>query len=118
VQRFLAPAAFLAAATVAVVLVRSGLEAGDSPANATGSIPTVPLKHIVTTTPPTTTAKRKTKTTKTRPKPAGRRFWTVRAGDTFAVISSQTGVPIVTIQQLNPNVASTSLFIGQKLRLR
>jgi hypothetical protein len=27
-------------------------------------------------------------------------------------------VPVATLQQLNPNVKSTSLFIGQKLRLR
>jgi LysM repeat protein len=42
----------------------------------------------------------------------------VRAGDTFAVISAQTGVPMATIQQLNPTVKSTSLFIGEKLRIR
>jgi LysM repeat protein len=46
------------------------------------------------------------------------RFWTVQAGDTFGVISSKSGVPVATIQKLNPNVKSTSLFIGQKLRLR
>jgi LysM repeat protein len=42
----------------------------------------------------------------------------VQAGDTFGVISSKSGVPVATIQRLNPNVKSTSLFIGQKLRLR
>jgi LysM repeat protein len=114
-QRFLAPAAFLAAATIAVVLVRSGLEAGDSPANTSVSVPTAPLKHIVTRTARTTTAKAKPKK---KPKPSGQRFWTVQAGDTFGVISSKTGIPAATIQKLNPNVASTSLFIGEKLRLR
>jgi LysM repeat protein len=112
-QRFLAPAAFLLAATIAIVLVRSGLEAGDSPVRAPVSVPTVPLKHIVTGTRPTTTARAKTK-----PRPAGQRFWTVKAGDTFGVISSSTGVPVATLQQLNPKVRSTSLFIGEKLRVR
>jgi LysM repeat protein len=42
----------------------------------------------------------------------------VQAGDTFAVISAKTGVPVATIERLNPNVKSTSLFIGERLRLR
>jgi LysM repeat protein len=115
-QRYLAPAAFLLAATVAILLVRSGLEAGDSTVNTVNapvSTPTVPPRHTVSTTAKTTTARAKTKTT-----PAGQRFWTVQAGDTFSVISSKTGVPAATIERLNPNVRSTSLFIGEKLRLR
>ena len=84
-RRYAAPAAFLLAATIAVVLIRAGLEAGGD-------------------------ARTTTK--------AGRRFWTVQAGDTFGVIATKSGVPVETIQKLNPNVKSTSLFIGQKLRLR
>lgn len=114
-KRYLAPAAFLLAATIAVVLVRSGLEAGDSPVNTPVSVPTVPLKHTVTKTAPKTTTKAKTKT---KPKPAAQRFWTVQAGDTFGVISSKTGIPVATLQQLNPKMRSTSLFIGEKIRLR
>ncbi|HEX7526793.1 MAG TPA: LysM domain-containing protein [Gaiellaceae bacterium] len=108
-RRYVAPAAFLLAATIAVVLIHSGVEAGSSHHAATtlGSI-TLP-KHIVTTTAGTTT----TKTTA-----AAKRFWTVQAGDTFGVISSKTGVPVATIEQLNPTVHSTSLFIGEKIRLR
>jgi LysM repeat protein len=93
------------------VLIRSGLEAGGKPARATAPVPTVPHKQIATTTAPTTTAGGKAK-------PAGQRFWTVQAGDTFGVISRKSGVPVATIQQLNPKVKSTSLFIGEKLRLR
>jgi len=114
-KRYLAPAAFLLAATIAVVLVRSGLEAGDGPASAPVSVPTVPLKHIVTRAARTTTAKTKTKT---KTKPSAQRFWTVQAGDTFGVISTKSGVPAATIERLNPKVRSTSLFIGEKLRLR
>jgi LysM repeat protein len=106
-RRFAAPAAFLLAATIAVVLIRSGLEAGGSqPASTVGS--QAKQKHVVATTPATTT--RKT--------PAAKRFWVVRAGDTFKVISSASGVPVATIEQLNPNVHSTSLFIGEKIRLK
>lgn len=107
-RRYVAPAAFLLAATIAIVLIRSGLESGSS-APAPRTLPTIPRKHVATTTA-TTTARSATK--------GAAKFWTVQAGDTFGVISSKTGVPVATIEQLNPNVKSTSLFIGEKLRLR
>ena len=107
-RRYVAPAAFLLAATVAILLIRSGLQAGTPRPATTSAVLTQPAKTVSS---PTTTGG----TTTTA---AGPRFWTVQAGDTFGVISTKSGVPVATIQQLNPNVKSTSLFIGQKLRLR
>jgi LysM repeat protein len=106
-RRYVAPAAFLLAATIGVLLIRSGLHAGTSTPATTSGVVTQPHKTVSSTTTrgTTTTA-------------AGPRFWTVQAGDTFGVIASKSGVPVATIEQLNPNVKSTSLFIGQKLRLR
>ena len=103
-RRYLAPAAFLAGVTIAVVLIRAGLNAGSSPTAATST------RAVGTTTrvPVTST----TRTTRKR------RYWVVRAGDTFAVISSATGVSVATIRRLNPKVSSTSLFIGEKIRIR
>jgi LysM repeat protein len=101
-RRYVAPAAFLIAATIAVLLIRSGLRAGTVSTTTTVAAPTTTRKKKPTTTAPS----------------SGLRFWTVQAGDTFGVISTKTGVPVATIQQLNPNVKSTSLFIGEKLRLR
>ena len=88
-RRFLAPAAFLLAATIAVVLIRSGLEAGSSPA---------PTSATTTKRPP-------------------HRFWVVHAGDTFAIISRRTHVSVARIRKLNPRIHSASLFIGQKIRI-
>ena len=107
-RRYAAPAAFLLAATIAIVLIRSGVEAGDPSRPATTVATSTPRKHVATTatTTPTTTAS------------AVKRFWTVQAGDTFGVISSKSGVPVATIEQLNPNVHSTSLHIGEKIRLK
>jgi LysM repeat protein len=93
-RRYLAPAAFLLAATIAVVLIRSGIESGGS--------------RQATSTAISTTAK----------KTPVRRFWTVRAGDTFATISRRTGVPVARIRRLNPKIRSASLFIGQKVRVK
>lgn len=91
-QHYAAPAAFLLAATVAVLLIRAGFESGGGGA------------------PPTTVAGTTGKTTV--------RYWTVRAGDTYAVIAKATGVSVLRIQHLNPGVSSTSLYIGQRIRIR
>jgi hypothetical protein len=103
-RRYLAPAAFLLAATIAVVLIRSGIESGGGRRGANAGSPT-PGRHVVVTT------------TTTRRSPS-KRFWIVRAGDTFAVISSKSGVPVATLVRLNPKVHSTSLFIGERIRLK
>jgi LysM repeat protein len=102
-RRYLAPAAFLFVATVAVVLVHSGRHAVSPPA------PVAPPTHTRPAAATTTTAAKH---------PPAKRYWIVHAGDTFGVISGKTGVPVATIEQLNPTVKSTSLFIGEKLRIR
>jgi LysM repeat protein len=106
-RRYAGPAAFLLAVTVAVLLVRNGLEHG-------GKATPPAIATTFPSAPPSTTTLTFTKKAKPKPK---RRYWTVSAGDTFAVISSKTGVPVATIEQLNPTVKSTSLFIGEKLRV-
>ena len=108
-RRYVAPAAFLLAATIAVLLIRSGLQAGTA-APTTAAV-TAPHKTVATET--SAPSGRGTTTSSSTP-----RFWTVRAGDTFGVISAKSGVPVATLERLNPKVKSTSLFIGQKLRLR
>ena len=105
-RRYAAPAGFLAAATIAVVLIHSGLQSGKS-GGATTAVTTTPRKHVATTT-----------TTSRRTKAVKKQYWTVQAGDTFEVISTKTGVSVATIEQLNPNVSSTSLFIGEKIRIK
>jgi LysM repeat protein len=99
-RRYAAPAAFLLAVTVAVVLVRSGLEHGSS------SPGTTTTRSVIPPSPQVSTTANK------------RQYWTVRAGDTFGVISTRTGVSVKRIQRLNPKVTSTSLFIGEKVRIK
>ncbi len=108
-QRYAAPAAFLLAATIAVVLVRAGLRSHSGPAHHTGS------GAQTTVAAGTTTA---TAVTTTRAKQPAKRFYTVAAGDSFGVISTKTGVPVATIERLNPSVSSTTLHIGQRLRIK
>jgi LysM repeat protein len=93
-RRYLGPVGLLLAVTIAVVLIRVVFASNSS------------------SKPPSTTTTTTTRTT------AARRFWTVRAGDTLAVIASKTGVTVAAIEHLNPNISPTTLFIGEKLRLR
>ena len=102
---YAAPAAFLLAVTVAVMLIRSAISHEPS-TTTTASVPLPPRKTVAT---PTSPAKRRA------PAP---RFYTVVAGDTFAVIASKTGVAVSRIQQLNPTVNPNALYIGQRLRIR
>jgi LysM repeat protein len=106
-RRYAAPAAFLLAVTVAVVLIRAGMNSGSGSPGTTTLAQTSTHKTVAVAT--TTTIAKKT---------TAKRYWTVQAGDTFGSIASQSGVPVATIEQLNPTVKSTSLFIGEKLRLR
>jgi LysM repeat protein len=100
-RRYAAPAAFLLAVTVAVALVRSGLEhTSSSPTATTTTTRSIPPSPQISTTS------------------NKRQYWTVRAGDTFGVISARTGVPVTRIERLNPKVTSTSLFIGEKVRIK
>jgi hypothetical protein len=92
-RRYVAPAAFLLAVTIAVVLVRAGLEHGSSPPPAAQTSPTVTTRFT-------------------------KAYWTVKAGDTFGVISEKTGVSVARLQRLNPKARSTSLFIGERIRVK
>jgi LysM repeat protein len=55
-------------------------------------------------------------------KPKGRyrhaTFYTVQAGDSLTLVSKKTGVPIATLESLNPTINVNSLQTGQSIRLR
>jgi LysM repeat protein len=46
-----------------------------------------------------------------------RRRYTVRSGDTLSGISLKTGVPLETIQRLNPKLDAQTLHAGQRIKL-
>jgi LysM domain len=45
-------------------------------------------------------------------------FWVVRPGQSFGSIEAATGVSIVTLEQLNPQLKPASLQAGDRVRLR
>jgi LysM repeat protein len=99
--RLLAPAAFLAGVTVAVVLVRAGFGAGDDEPATTAA---------VLTTAPTTTAKKQ--------KPKAAVYATVKSGDTLDQIALDHDTTVARIIELNPGLDPTGLQVGQKVRVR
>jgi LysM repeat protein len=121
--RYAAPAAFLLAVTVAVLLVRAGLGGGGSSAPPTTA--TIPPKHThtaTTATLPAVTAIQPVTTAPTTTAPttsvAGATYYTVQKGDTFSIIATKSSTTVAQIEQLNPGVSSNALQVGQQIRVK
>jgi LysM repeat protein len=118
--RYGAPAAFLAAVTIAVLLIKSGLGSGDSskpaastaqPARATVAAPKTTTRLVLTDVSTTTTTATTTSTT-------GAEFYVIRSGDTLGSIAQKYGTTTDELSTLNPGIDPTALRIGQQLRVR
>jgi LysM repeat protein len=107
--RYAAPLLFLVAVTIAVLLIRSGLEGGAGSSTTGTGVVTHP--STAPTTPSGTTRRGATTT-------AAAQFYTVVAGDTYGSISAKTGVPVSELEALNPGVSTNALQVGQKLRVK
>jgi LysM repeat protein len=101
--RLAAPAAFLAGITIAVLLVRAGLNDGETTIAAQTS--------VATTTAATTTSTR----TATEPTPV---FVEVESGGTLDQIALDNDTTVEQLLQLNPGLDPTALQVGQRIRVR
>jgi LysM repeat protein len=104
-QRFAAPVAFLAAATVAVLLIKSGLSGHSA---RTVSAPVAP-----TTTRRTGTAATTTRTTAT----AAARYYTIESGDTLGSVAAKESTTVTELLRLNPGIDPNGLHVGQRIRV-
>ena len=95
-KRYGAPAAFLLAVTIAVLLVRSG------------------LRHHAAPAPVTTTVK----TTATAPVARRPRYYKLRAGETLSDVAVRFNTTVEQLLALNPRVKPTALIVGQRIRVR
>jgi LysM repeat protein len=96
--RYLAPIALVAVAVGTYVVVHKGLES----------------KPAITTTQVQGTNQGSSK--RHRHPPA--KFYRVHGGDSLSGIAVKTGVPLATLEALNPRVPPNALQNGQRLRLR
>lgn len=101
--RLAAPAAFLAGITIAVLLVRAGLNEGET---------TTAAQTSVATTTVATTARTQTAT---EPAPV---FVEVESGGTLDQIALDNDTTVEQLLQLNPGLDPTSLQVGQRIRVR
>ena len=103
--RFAAPAAFLVAATIAVLLVRSALSDDQV---------TPPTSTTNATTTQTTTTGGPTGTTTTG---GERAFYEIQAGDTLETIAAEHETTVEQLLVLNPDIDPVALSIGQRIRV-
>lgn len=95
VLRYGSAVLFLAAVTVAVLLIRSGIQGG----HGTTTTRSVPTPHVK--------------------KPKGpHKFYKVRAGDTLEGIAIRFRTSVHNLRKWNPKVDPNALLIGQRLRVR
>ena len=97
--RLFAPLALVACAVAVLVIVNGGGSSGGS------------------ATSERTTTGSSTTTTTTQPAKHHKRTYIVKNGDVLSQIAIKTGVPLATIQRLNPTVDAQSLHAGQKIKL-
>ena len=106
--RLLAPIALVAfAVALLLVLGGSGAGEGDDGGNGGGTDSTEP-----------TVSETATETSPDEAEQPRRRRYTVKAGDNLDLIAEKTGVPVETLQEINPEVDPQALVIGQTIQLR
>jgi peptidoglycan DL-endopeptidase LytF len=99
--RYAAPAAFLAAVTIAVLLVRAGLDSS-SPGTTTA-----------TQGRPASTA-----TTSTTTRVRRRRYYRLRQGETISDVAVRFDTTVEQLLALNPGIKPNALEVGRRIRVR
>jgi peptidoglycan endopeptidase LytF len=97
-KRYGAPAAFLVAVTIAVLLVRSGLNTKSAPTPST----------VATTAATTTTATR----------PPRKQFYRLKSGETLSDVAIRFNTTVAALLALNPGIKVNALIVGQRIRVR
>ena len=101
-KRYGAPLAFLLAATIAVLLVRAGLNSDAAP----------------TSSSVRATTSASTLTTRTSTPPQQRRFYRLRAGETLSDVAIRFDTSVAQLLVLNPGIQPTNLTVGQRVRVK
>jgi LysM repeat protein len=118
--RYGAPAAFLAAVTIAAILVKAGLNGSSTTTVAITSSSTARTTTAVTTTtklvltaPPGSTTTTTTETTT-----PGAEYYVVVSGDTLGSIAQKYNTTVDELTTLNLGIDPTALTVGQKIRIK
>jgi LysM repeat protein len=101
-KRFAAPAAFLLAVTVAVLLVRAGLETNAASDTTSVRTETVTNRTVTTTAVP----------------PRRRRYYRLKAGETLSDVAIKFQTSVEQLLALNPGIQPTNLTVGERIRVK
>jgi LysM repeat protein len=112
--RFGAPAAFLLAVTIAVLLVKAGLDASDSNPSAVSRPTTTAASTRATTTTPKLVLTGTTAPTTTTP---GAQYYEIQSGDTLGAIAAKYDTTVDELLTLNPDVDPNALHPGDRIRV-
>lgn len=120
VTHYGAPAAFLAAVTIAVILIKAGLNGGSGSTTTVGALPTTSTatKSTTTTKLVLTGPQGTTTTTVTETTAPGAEYYVVQSGDTLGSIAEKHSTTVDELMTLNPGIDPTALNIGQKIRVK
>jgi LysM repeat protein len=120
VTHYGAPAAFLAAVTIAVILIKAGLNGGSGSTTTVGALPTTSTATKTTTTTKLvlTGPQAGTTSTATATTAAGAEYYVVQSGDTLGSIAGKYSTTVDELMTLNPGIDPTALNIGQRIRVK
>jgi len=120
--RYGAPAAFLVAVTIAVILIKAGLDSGSGSTTTVGlpTMPTTTTKAATTTTTKLvlTGPQAGTTTTATETTTPGAEYYVVESGDTLGSIAEKYSTTVDELMTLNPGIDPTAMHIGQRIRVK
>ena len=116
--RYGAPAAFLAAVTIAAILVKAGLNGSSSTTVAAPSNTVGTTTAATTTTKLVLTAPSGSTTTTTETTTPGAEYYVVVSGDTLGSIAQKYNTTVDELTTLNPGIDPTGLTVGQKVRIK
>lgn len=116
VTHYGAPAAFLAAVTIAVILIKAGLNGG-SGSTTTAALPTTSTATTTTSTKLVLTTPQ-AGTTSTDTTATGAEYYVVQSGDTLGSMAEKYSTTVDELMTLNPGIDPTALHIGQRIRVK
>jgi LysM repeat protein len=100
-KRYGAPAVFLLAVTVAVLLIRNGLRSDAAPSTTNEPAATVPSSTPAGSTTPV----------------RRRQYYRLRQGETLSDVAIRFDTTVEQLLALNPGVQPTNLTVGQRIRV-
>ena len=119
VTHYGAPSAFLAAVTIAVILIKAGLNGGSGPTTTVGALQTTSTATKTTTTTKLvlTAPQAGTTSTATDTTAPGAQYYVIQSGDTLGGIAAKYNTTVEQLLTLNPNADPNALHPGDRIRV-